>query len=363
MTRTRKGFTLIELLVVIAIIGVLIALLLPAVQSAREAARRAQCVNNLKQIGLAVHNYVSANGETLPPQEVDTITEYSHNVRLLPYLEQQPLYNAWNLSLSARWDGSSGWGITQSFNGDGDPRDGQIVQATVICTHINTFICPSDPYPGTGQTGNSWAVPVPWVLGLTGSSNYPINGGLNRRSNPGWRPNGVAYGISQWDGAFQIPVKLSTFVDGTSNTCAFSEWVKGPGSGDNGQADGLQMVYGSNSLNTDSYGGDNWLQAQACQSGPGLAQTNGSKGEWWVWARSTFMSMQQPPNRRACKFLDNYWDRLTGMEGASSLHPGGVNVLFADGSVKFIKSTVNYKAWYAIATPNGGESVSSDALY
>src|SRR5215216_1827716 len=113
MSRSRRGFTLIELLVVIAIIGVLIALLLPAVQAAREAARRSQCVNNLKQIGLAVHNYLSTNQDTMPPVFVDFAQDinpvkhvaqtHSIHARLLPYMEQVQTYNSLNFDVASRW--------------------------------------------------------------------------------------------------------------------------------------------------------------------------------------------------------------------------------------------------------------------
>src|SRR5436305_7191912 len=133
----RRGFTLIELLVVIAIIGVLISLLLPAVQSAREAARRSQCTNNLKQIGLAYHNYLSANGDVVPPVFVDYLGSpdpptappsqtHSSQARLLPYLEQTNTYNSLNFAFSSRWGGTglgpgnTGWCCT----GTSDPRDG-----------------------------------------------------------------------------------------------------------------------------------------------------------------------------------------------------------------------------------------------
>src|SRR5271157_2526382 len=103
MRSRSRGFTLIELLVVIAIIAVLIALLLPAVQSAREAARRAQCINNLKQIGLAIHNYVSTN-DTMPPSSIPIQQNFSVRARVLPFMEQQPIYNAINFNYGARWN-------------------------------------------------------------------------------------------------------------------------------------------------------------------------------------------------------------------------------------------------------------------
>ena len=134
MKNRRSGFTLIELLVVIAIIAVLIALLLPAVQAAREAARRMQCTNNLKQIGLAMHGYHDQQG-TLPPG-IKGCCWGSWLVYVLPFVEQQSLFNAWNSVGDDRYDGSIQGGM---FRYDG------VANITVVSTRINAYLCPSDP--------------------------------------------------------------------------------------------------------------------------------------------------------------------------------------------------------------------------
>jgi len=353
MQRVRRGFTLIELLVVIAIIGVLIALLLPAVQSAREAARRSQCVNNLKQIGLAFHNYLSNNTDTVPPGQIDGVQNFSAQARLLPFLEQTTIYNALNWNLPARWDG---WRGNDGLSAPLYPDEGMVFQGTAATMQVKGFLCPSDPNPGSTD---GWT--VNGVFRQYANSNYGLNGGLNRHSNS-WTPNGVAYNATRWDGAMRQTITLSTFVDGTSNTAIFSEWIKGPGNNNfTPQQNGLAMVYTAGSVTSDGQGGDNWLQAQNCQLN-GTTMFNGYKGEIYIWSLQSWYYHIQPPNRRACRFNNAQWDRITGVIGASSIHPGGVNVLFGDGSVKFVKSSVNYIPWYAIATPNGGEQVSGDSL-
>jgi prepilin-type N-terminal cleavage/methylation domain-containing protein/prepilin-type processing-associated H-X9-DG protein len=384
MSSNKRGFTLIELLVVIAIIGVLIALLLPAVQSAREAARRAQCTNNLKQIGLAVHNYLSANSDTMPPVFIDywgdggsgldvlgnEAQTHSAQARILPYMEQTNTFNSINFNVPSRWEGT-GWCCTS--NSPNPPDNGAasgiwgVMQMTALTTQINSFLCPSDPYPGgSGRMG--------WTnLGapsrLVASNNYPINIGLNRQLN-NWNMNGPTYVASRWDGAFPV-INISSFTDGTSQTVIFSEWIKGTAQEDCGRKNGLHCVYqagfpGDNNIGivpTQGLFAAEWLNAQACQNN-GITRDWGWKGEWWIQGDRQMYSHTQMPNRRACGYSNIGATGGRGditMNPASSLHPGGVNVLLGDGSVKFVKNSVNYIIWYSVATPNGGETVSSDA--
>jgi prepilin-type N-terminal cleavage/methylation domain-containing protein/prepilin-type processing-associated H-X9-DG protein len=362
----RKGFTLIELLVVIAIIGVLIALLLPAVQAAREAARRAQCVNNLKQIGLAYHNYMDANTGGTPPVCIDPICNgctqaqnFSQLARLLPYVEQTTVYNTINFNFGARW--GAGFGLTDQNPPDVNAAGGawSIPQMTAITTQIKVYLCPSDPYPG-----GSGLFLINGVNRLVGNFNYPSNIGLNRGYNS-WTMNGPGYLSSNWDQAVANKIEIASFVDGTSNTVIFSEWVKGPATG-GPYKDGLPIVYatGTPAYHAPPYiAYEDWfVAATQCQSGV-VTQNWGWKGEWWIYGGRSIYSHTQPPNRRSCVYggIDDRGSQT--MVAASSLHPGGVNCLFADGSVKFIKSTINYIPWYAISTPNGGETFSSDAVY
>jgi len=376
MTRKTRGFTLIELLVVIAIIAVLIALLLPAVQSAREAARRAQCTNNLKQMGLAMHNYVSAQ-TLLPPIAVDKawfttgqntlpvpIQTYSQHARLLPYLEQTATYNALNTNLGVRWT-NPGVGLSSGMQME-------YFQATVLVTQISAFLCPSDPITNGGGTSSytvgGQARPV-------GMSNYPANMGMNRRVNGNalntaagkignWVPNGPNYVATTWDGNLNRNISINSFVDGTSNTIIFSEWVKGPQQGSPAK-NGLGMVYYlPGRVGTVGYGTD-YAFAQACAQTAitGGNQAWGWKGEWWAWGEEQIYSHTNLPNRYACQYSDFNNDSRanTTMVNASSNHPGGVNCAFMDGSVKFIKSSIGYQTWFALATPDNGEAISSDS--
>ena len=368
MTRRNRGFTLIELLVVIGIIAVLIALLTPAVQSARETARRAQCLNNLRQIGLAMQNYV-ASDEVLPPVSVDQAwsngqpipmphQNWSQHARLLPYLEQQVLFNAINWSFGAHGsDGDTVYKATQPPDYATGGAD-SIPQMTVLTTNVAAFLCPSDFHPGSSGTfllnGQSR---------LVGASSYASNIGLNRRLTA-WTLNGPNYVASNWDNTVNSTKNMASFRDGTTNTAIFSEWIKGEAVPTRTARDGLAEIYNLGG-NSDTYSSD-LLAAQVCNSVPINPANRESqwKGEWWAYGGTMIYSHTQTPNRTNCLYHDIVLDaRATvTMLAASSYHPGGVNVLFMDGSVRFVKNGVSYPTWYALATINGNEVVSSDAF-
>ena len=331
MRHSRSAFTLIELLVVIAIIAVLIALLLPAVQSARGAARRSQCVNNLKQLGLAMHNYHDVNG-ALPlgrTLQAGTYRPFSQQARILGFMEQSNIFNSLNFSLSSY-----------------DPSN-----VTGAATTVNTFLCPSDV-----------GAPIPSGLIVAGFA----SAGVNYRANEGtsvamWfgvddaanvnngiviAPNGLFHSNNM--------IRIADIIDGTSNTAAFSEHVLGDFN--NAISTDLSDTYapGTHPLNSDE--AFNFCKAadvknltQQGYSNVGAPWTYGYHSTTSYWHSGT-------PNTRSCMFPPS---RIATT--ANSRHPGGVNVTFADGSVRFIKTTVNLQTWRAIGTRNGGEVVSSDS--
>jgi prepilin-type N-terminal cleavage/methylation domain-containing protein/prepilin-type processing-associated H-X9-DG protein len=401
MSCKRRGFTLIELLVVVAIIAVLIALLLPAVQSAREAARRAQCTNNLKQIALAAHNYLSA-AQTLPTffiiysptQGFNTAQDFSGLARMLPFLEQNAIYNAINFNVSARWGGPGGdVGANGSFNGSTADCDVfGLMNATATANQVTSFLCPSDTdlanltFFRFSQNDTQH---------LIGRHNYPMNAGTNPYSTNGF--NGVAFfptfyqallnqaGISspempsgqgpaaflQWQVQPEAPVGIAEITDGTSNTAIYSEWVRGDGlqprgigwGAQNGK-DGLGQIYqfGVNVADFAGRADGNFQIAQLCQAA-GAVQQYTWKGDWWIDDKFSY-SHTQTPNRRSCWYNDvggRPWAGAASVVAASSRHPGGVNTGFCDGSVRFVKSSVGFQPWAALGTRNGSEVLSSDA--
>jgi prepilin-type N-terminal cleavage/methylation domain-containing protein len=334
-TKQRRGFTLIELLVVIAIIAVLIALLLPAVQAAREAARRTQCVNNLKQMGLAIANYESTNG-ALPPSGVNVTTipqgTFGMKARICPFIEQGAIYNSLNQTYNP-----------EASNGSND---------TALTTQINAYLCPSDANVPCG----TWTFANGSGARQIAYSSYPNNIGTVFRANNGYF-DGPMYRLNfpQQGGT----IALKDVTDGLSNTVMFSEWIRGKNAG---STSGMSVTY-KPTVNLPPLGPvDLAALSAACNST--TTPWIDTKGQIWLneyCGEGGGYSHINTPNLKACNFLDQGKEPGNTMIGASSNHPGGVNVVCLDGSVKFIKNAVNQKTWWALATIGGGEVIDASS--
>ncbi len=308
----RTGFTLVELLVVIAIIGVLIALLLPAVQQAREAARRMQCNNNLKQLTLAMHNYESTHTK-FPAGR--TSLGLSVHAALLAYLEQGNVADLidWNV----RWDHAN--------------------NAQARAAHVVAFECPSDPVAN---------IPAGWA-----PNNYRANqgSGLLHGLTPTDSSN-VNYGMPNPNGVFYLNTYLGfhDVTDGTSNTAAFSEHSKGDFS--NAIASATDTFYPQTHPATadDAYRDCEAIDAQDLQ----YQRVSDVGAPWLRGYHSTSAYFHvSPPNARSCMFPPG---RIATT--AKSAHPGGVMVSSCDGSVRFIPETINIVVWRAFGSRDGGEA-------
>jgi prepilin-type N-terminal cleavage/methylation domain-containing protein/prepilin-type processing-associated H-X9-DG protein len=360
----HSGFTLIELLVVIAIIAVLIALLLPAVQAAREAARRSQCINNLKQIGLALHNYVSAN-ETFPPAWLQArksdntllgTNDWSAQTRLLQFMEQSPLYNAANFYFGCINDVA--------------PFTGVAVNSTVVVSRLSVFLCPSTPPPGFNLAYYRFPSPAP------GNSYFASLGSTLEFSDTQtpYNPNGPFHFCPPP----YVPPRLVNVTDGLSNTIAFGEWKIGDGNTNMNTKPSdtawvpfipplargtpyMIMPFGAQAMFT-------WLQACNDSMPTSSAIANGDHALGEMWAAGTnplatgnvvlppnppyYNCGNQTPAQSGFSFPGNY--------GMSSYHSGGCNVLMCDGSVKFLKDSTNINTVWALGSIAGGEIVSAD---
>jgi prepilin-type N-terminal cleavage/methylation domain-containing protein/prepilin-type processing-associated H-X9-DG protein len=385
--RPRRGFTLIELLVVIAIIGVLIALLLPAVQSARESARRTQCLNNLKQLVLAVNSY-HTQYNMLPAQTTENTSAAGNSggvqwwtswtASLLGHIDQQPLYNALNfnvpmLEMAAPLSGAN---------------------TTVALVTIKTLLCPSESLERSPSF--AFAAGGAGYTGQFAASNYAGNYGgpamLKACSGtivPIKKNNLVFNQVAQSGGTAPLtagPIRIQMVTDGFASTAVLSEHLlaadplQSPSAvaltpGNVAGKRGLFPVAASVVLDQGSAGNaQSFLTACKGLQATTTATFAGSFGAQWLLSSdfataNNAYSHFMPPNGMSCAgtpdastYISNAtWGGIGAAITATSNHPGGVHVAFGDGSVKFIKDSIDPKTWWGLGTRAGREIISGDA--
>ncbi|WP_165246734.1 DUF1559 domain-containing protein [Paludisphaera soli] len=359
--KRRQAFTLIELLVVIAIIAVLIALLLPAVQAAREAARRSQCVNNLKQLALAIHNYHDANNAlpamvtflgpayTLTPGDPGWGWCAGWPIAIAPNLEQQTLSNAFNFNI----------------------QSDQPQNSTVGYTAVGSLLCPSENQ--AQRPGSPWA-----PLSYHGNMGGPgVIEAWTGTIVPNYTTNPLSWG---WPGQNLAYFGFQSISDGTSNTALISEKLLGlsgnpvvtPG-GNNGKRGYFKVAHAGFNLPSATATNEALAFLNACKSAPATTNSisSANTGQYWTFGYpwnvgNNAYTHFNTPNGMTCVDSTGNGDGpdnggVNGIVTATSNHSGGVNVALADGSVKFIKDSIAPQTWWALGTRNGGEVISSDA--
>jgi prepilin-type N-terminal cleavage/methylation domain-containing protein/prepilin-type processing-associated H-X9-DG protein len=340
MAVPRRGFTLIELLVVLAVVGMLVALLLPAVQQAREAARRAQCRTNLRQIGIALHSY-HADHKTFPPGRLRSLVDgqgrcFSAYAQLLPYVH--------------------GTALASLVDFNANPEDAASRNAEVISQTLPYFLCPTDSF-GVLQTAAG-----PGGTVVSAVHNYPLSTGttypLSPRNPAGTRIDGVFYENSR--------TRLADVTDGSSNTVCIGETVKSdptePTVWDGvSPTTGFVLTQGNDNL----FSGPELTNYAVDCAGAGL-KVQLTRGSRWLYGAPghSMYNHRRPPNDRGvdCRggiphsnktnFL---WDRLSLDVAARSRHVGGVHALYCDGHVGFASEKIDQAAWRALGTRSGGE--------
>jgi prepilin-type N-terminal cleavage/methylation domain-containing protein/prepilin-type processing-associated H-X9-DG protein len=356
----RKGFTLIELLVVIAIIAILIGLLLPAVQKVREAAARIKCSNNLKQFGLAAHNYESTNGY-LPPRQHTVVyphpstgvpTTYSSGAPLqallLPYFEQGNKFNQFNMNYNVNSDAPLHSGIPPLTGANSAARSGD----------VQIFLCPSD---GASQT----------YFGA-GRQNY--FGSLGTVAD--YR-GGSAVGVNNaGDGIFSIPnptpgqmmkgLPILSMTDGTSNTVMFAEIIRSdiPYNAPSGVRDHATIIINSGNTGWNEIDG---TTIPMCMTGASWSSSIKYTGQqYYRNLPSNFVFTHTLPvnwNRKVStgqKYSCGNTNFASMHISAASFHSGGANACMGDGSVRFVRDSIAYPTWRAMGTKAGGEVASND---
>jgi prepilin-type N-terminal cleavage/methylation domain-containing protein/prepilin-type processing-associated H-X9-DG protein len=335
--RSSRAFTLIELLVVVAIVGITASLVLPAVQSARESARRVECANRLKQIGLALHSHLASHGIFPPGMRPDSeqpkgnpvaLGPLSPHYALLPYLEQVPLFNSINVVVARTPDGRN-------------PLSSGPNNATAAHTRLSAFLCPSDP-----------AVMAPGCnfRACVGSFPYEFDHSAGHAAAPGG------------GGAFPAFARLSAgdFQDGLAMTAGFSERLTGSGSSQG--RDRRRDIWFSGISDVASVVDSDLLLSTCGQSSGQAVETWGLGGERWIDASysQTLYNHVAPPNWLGmdCSAALPLSDpgNIPGIAStARSFHPGGVHVLFMDGHVSNVKNAVTLSVWRALGTRAGAE--------